>query len=487
MDLVEMIVANLTAFSCIGEDPRGGFTRLGYSHVEDQMHGLASYLMERAGLSTEKDAACNLVGTKHQGHGRNVMFGTHLDSVICGGNYDGIVGFISALEAIRHAEMQRMEEDGTEDPFGCGIETRIFRAEESTAYGRACLGSSAGFGFLPVEEKKRLTRRSDIDHPGERLYDSIRRNDGDPDIEQTIEPEKYSCYIEVHIEQSNVLEKEDIPIGIVTSIRAPVRHRITLSGQDSLYAASDMILLLEDLAQTYSGSGIDMVATVGKAEGGFEGALNPNTIPGTIGVQLSAAPGMDLSSIEASRGIRCEYQDDKLIVYGRKDHSGATPMGNRIDALAGACQVIRNLPSYAVPNVDSISFFSDIRSNDFGGRDRLEQEYLHRCHDIASAMGLGFSADELERSAPQRLDPAMGQVMALSADEIGIPYILMPSGAGHDALKSAQAGIPTVMLFCPSIGGISHDWKELSRPEDIAYASQIVSHFLRHYAKDFCS
>jgi ureidoglycolate amidohydrolase len=218
-----------------------------------------------------RDAAAPAVGT-----------GSHIDAIPNAGKYDGVVGVLGGLEAIR-----ALQRSGSRPKHS--IELLVFTSEEPTRFGIGCLGSRLLSGTMSAEAGRKLT-----DKDGASLEEVRRKAGLDGALEKVKLPSGYfKAFVELHIEQGPLLERQKIPLGVVTSIAAPASLRIAIEGagghaggvlmpdrRDALCAAAELILAIENAARE-SGA-IDTVATVGICEV-FPGAVN--SIPSRV--QLS--------------------------------------------------------------------------------------------------------------------------------------------------------------------------------------------------------
>ncbi len=209
--------------------------------------------------------------------------GSHIDAIPNAGKYDGVVGVLGGLEAIR-----ALQRSGFRPRHS--LELLMFTSEEPTRFGIGCLGSRLLSGVLSPEAARQL-----VDSSGESLED-VRRNAGlQGALEEVKLPERYyKAFVELHIEQGPLLEREKVPLGIVTQIAAPASLRISIEGagghaggvlmpdrRDALCAAAELILAIENAART-SGA-VDTVATVGMCDV-FPGAVN--SIPSRVKLSL---------------------------------------------------------------------------------------------------------------------------------------------------------------------------------------------------------
>jgi ureidoglycolate amidohydrolase len=247
-----------------------------------------AWLMERckeAGLAVRQDAIGNTFArwSGSEPEAPVVGTGSHIDAIPNAGKYDGVVGVLGGLEAIR-----ALQRDGFRPRNS--VELLLLTSEEPTRFGIGCIGSRLLSGSLTPESARRL---KDSD---EKSVDEVRRAAGlGGELEEVrLSPGYYKAWVELHIEQGPMLERESIPLGIVTKIAAPASSRISIEGagghaggvlmpdrRDALCAASELILAVENAART-SGS-IDTVATVGICEV-FPGAIN--SIPSRVRLSL---------------------------------------------------------------------------------------------------------------------------------------------------------------------------------------------------------
>ncbi|WP_298461159.1 M20 family metallo-hydrolase [uncultured Mitsuokella sp.] len=274
--------------------PNGGagIMRLAFTDSDWACRAYLLSLMKDAGLSCREDAFGNIIA--HRAGRREdlpaVMFGSHGDSVPHGGNFDGIVGILSAIEVAKS-----LEEDGIETD--APLEIVLFMCEESSRFGAATLGSRAMRGKLTQED---LTRLKDKD--GVTLREALLSRHLHPEALASARYDKpLKAFFEVHIEQGRVLESMKKDIGIVTGIVAPTRMRIHLHGRadhsgatpmnlraDGLCAAAEIILAVEREARLHTEPPV--VGTVGTVDV-EPGAMN--VIPGEVTI------GVDIRSISA--------------------------------------------------------------------------------------------------------------------------------------------------------------------------------------------
>ncbi|GEL08894.1 Zn-dependent hydrolase [Salisediminibacterium halotolerans] len=276
---IERLTQWLTEINAIGALESGGAERLAYTYKETAAIELIRKWCEQEGLTCREDAAGNLI-CRREGRqaGAAVAFGSHVDTVYDGGRYDGTLGVIAGLEVIRRLNERN---ETTEAP----LELIVFRAEESSRFGMATIGSKLMAGAALPEHLAALTDRdgitfesavTDAGYAFERLHKAARL------------PEELKAFFELHIEQGSVLEEHCEAVGLVDAIAAPERLRVTLEGKashsgttpmdmrrDALAGASELVLFIEEAARDEKR--FRSVATVGKIDI-KPGAMN--TVPG---------------------------------------------------------------------------------------------------------------------------------------------------------------------------------------------------------------
>lgn len=287
-------LAFLTRF---GATPDGGVTRYAFSAAEKAATDTVAGWMAGAGLQVRRDAAGNLFGRlPGRRPGPALLTGSHLDSVPNGGHYDGPAGVLAALEAL-----QSMREQGFVPEFP--IEAASFAGEEGSRFPHGLLGSSFLTGTFPCSEIDRMT-----DRDGVTLENAMREYGLDParTAEAAVAPGTYKAYVELHIEQSGMLEAKGLPAGIVSGIAGMRQARGVISGRaehagacpmdlrrDPMPAAAEVILEVERAARE---SGPATRATVGFVKASPGAA---NVIPAQV--ELS----FDIRDLDAARRDAC--------------------------------------------------------------------------------------------------------------------------------------------------------------------------------------
>ncbi|NEA36038.1 allantoate amidohydrolase [Streptomyces sp. SID13031] len=208
--------------AAIGKDPSsGGYHRGGWTPTEREATGWFLDQCASRGLSVESDGIGNLVAwwePSAQTEGTpGVVTGSHLDSVIDGGAFDGPLGVVSALSAV---DRLRAEGFVPSVPIGVGA----FVEEEGSRFGMPCLGSRIATGVLTPEKALALQDRS-----GVTLYDALARVEADPDrVGPSSLLARMGTFVELHVEQGRALTA---PVGVASSIWPHGRFRFTFTGE----------------------------------------------------------------------------------------------------------------------------------------------------------------------------------------------------------------------------------------------------------------
>jgi N-carbamoyl-L-amino-acid hydrolase len=266
-----------------GGDFSAGVSRVAYSPADIAARQWLIGEMRLAGLTPRVDPAGNIFarwgGTDPSRP--PVLFGSHIDSVPSGGNFDGDLGSLAALEAIQSLQSAR---HATRRP----LEMVVWAHEESTAFGHGTAASRIVAGDLKAGMLDQVWG-------GFSRADGIRRIGGDPPrIEEAVrKPGSWHAYLELHIEQGGTLEKSQTPIGVVEGIVAIHRYDVVIKGfanhagttpmaerRDALLAASQLVLAVREAVTARPGR---QVGTVGRIE---IAPNSPNVIPGLATVSV---------------------------------------------------------------------------------------------------------------------------------------------------------------------------------------------------------
>ena len=254
-----------------------------------------------------------------------------------------------------------------------------------------------------------------VDKQGVSLYEALKGRNLNPDgIEEMEYKRPVKSVTEIHIEQGKVLEHEQKTIGIVTGIAAPERFYVT--------------------------------------------------------------------------------------IRGNADHSGATPMNLRHDALCGASKIILGIEEIASmqeepPVVGTVGVVEvtpgamnvipgavklgvDIRSISEVARNSVVTLVKEFIDITAEKRGLSYTIERIAQDYPVAMHPAMIREIEEAVKSVGVEYMTMPSGAGHDAMHWAEA-VPTGMIFIPCLDGISHNPAEFAEMDDIVTGAAVLDKVLR--------
>ncbi|NLH44848.1 MAG: Zn-dependent hydrolase [Acholeplasmataceae bacterium] len=386
-----------------------GITRLAYSKED---FAAQKWLLEQIAdlkLTVTQDAIGN---TFLRREGKNsqlepVAMGSHLDTVAQGGAYDGVLGVVGALEVLYMLQNEELERP---------VEVIIFRAEESTRFGFATIGSKIMAGVGSPEKFSSAAKKNEAS-----FEECLKENGYNPeDYAKAVKQEGcFKCFLELHIEQGKVLDETGEQIGIVKNIAAPTRFKIIVEGiadhsgatpmdfrRDALVAGAKLILAVQEAASEESENGT--VATVGVVE----------TEPGSINV----IPGKVTLWVDL-RGVDSE-------------------------SIQNAMESIN----------EAVSF-------------------------VAEEDSVRITVDMLTSDEPVPLSEDLANIFEEICQEKEISYRVMNSGAGHDAMHMAKL-VPTSMVFIPCKDGISHNPDEYASPQNIAVGIEVLAAAVMHLANE---
>jgi N-carbamoyl-L-amino-acid hydrolase len=281
----DRLVSEIETLASISDAEAPAVTRIVFSPVDLKARAWLMARCQEAGLTVRQDAIGNTFARWPGSDSKAPAVGTgsHIDAIPNAGKYDGVVGVLGGLEAIR-----ALQAGGFRPKHS--IELLVFTSEEPTRFGIGCLGSRLLSGSLSVEAAGRLK-----DGDGKSV-DEVRGEAGmEGNLSEVKLPrEYYKAFVELHIEQGPLLEQQHIPLGVVTSIAAPASMKISIDGagghaggvlmpdrHDALCAAAELILSIENAAK--SSGAIDTVATVGICDV-FPGAVN--SIPSRVRITV---------------------------------------------------------------------------------------------------------------------------------------------------------------------------------------------------------
>lgn len=316
------IVNRIMELAKFGMDDKGHGYRIAYSKGDIEGRAWFINLMKNAGLNPTIDAAGNIIGKRK---GKNdslkpIAFGSHIDMVPDGGNYDGTVGSIAALEVIEILNENNLI---TNHP----LELIIFANEEG-----GTIGSMAMAGHLTAEGLKQKSQS------GLTQAEGIKAIGGNPsNIESCIRKKgDIKAFLELHIEQGGILEKEKLQIGVVEGIVGIVHWEVTVEGfanhagttpmnmrKDALLAASKFIIAVNEVVNSVKGN---QVGTIGKI------AIQPgayNVVPGKVVLGLEirdlSAEKIELLFTQIEKRAAIIAADTKTSIHFERQANASKP------------------------------------------------------------------------------------------------------------------------------------------------------------------
>jgi hydantoinase/carbamoylase family amidase len=329
----------------------GGITREVYTPLYDRACAYVSELMRDAGLDVRLDSVGNLFG-RWPGSAPDeprVLTGSHFDTTLNAGRFDGVVGVLGAIEAVRELRRADVKPRRTIEVVGV--------AGEEPRFGAGCIGSRAMVGAITREQLDEMH-----DRDGVSVAEAMRAQGLDPDRlgESLLDAENVHAFVELHIEQGAVLETSGAEIGVVERIAAPHDLRVALRGaamhagatpmrlrRDALAGAAEVVLELERLAlASASGSTVGTVGVLRVAPGAV------NIIPGEVEMDIVVRDS-DLEARErVVEALRAKLEETAsrrgleltVSTLTRDEPAACSPMV--IDAVRGACEElgVRHVP-----------------------------------------------------------------------------------------------------------------------------------------------
>ncbi len=315
------IEAHLQALAQYGKNPQGGVSRVAYSDADRAGREYVLGLMRDAGLTVSIDTAGNLVGVRAGADPalKAIVLGSHIDSVPEGGNYDGDVGSLSAIEV---AHVLNEHDIRLRHP----LQVIVFENEEGIMLGSTAIGHGVD-----------AARLAGISQSGKVVRDGLKFIGGNP--ERIGEARRASgsidAYLELHIEQGGVLEQEKIPIGVVEGIVGIVDCEVTVEGfanhagttpmnqrRDALLAAARFVDALNRIVTAEPGQQVGTVGWIRAQPGAY------NVVPGKVSLGLELRD-LDASKIQAlySRVVKAaqDIGDKTGTVFHFDRHAASEP------------------------------------------------------------------------------------------------------------------------------------------------------------------
>jgi len=403
--------------------PTQAVTRIVFTPRDLEARAWLKSLALQAGFTVRADAVGNTFFRFEGSHPELPAVGTgsHADAIPHAGMYDGTVGVLGGLEAMRS-----LKESGFTPRRS--IETILFTSEEPTRFGIGCLGSRLLGGVLDPEAADKLPDRlaeTDPQAPTGLTLQQVRTAAGFAGALSTVKlpPGYFHAWVELHIEQGPLLERDGIELGIVTNIAAPASYRFIIEGfgghagallmpdrRDALCAAAEIILSVErhTLAANAAASSVNSVATVG-----------------TVAV-----------------------------------HPGA----------------INSVPS-------RVTLGLDIRDTDVTRRDGIMAAQRDDIAEIEQRRGVKVSEERINADLPAASDPHIVATLEKICAAEGVAYKTMVSRAYHDTSFIARIA-PVAMLFIPCRAGVSHRPDEYASPQAIALGTRMLALTLAQLATE---
>ena len=335
--------AELDALARISDAEFPAVTRVLFTKPDLDAREWLYGLLTEAELAVREDAVGNIFA-RWPGSDPNlpaVGTGSHTDAIPFSGMYDGTVGVLGGLEAIRSLQRAGYRPRRS-------IELLMFTSEEPTRFGIGCVGSRLLAGTLDPAKAAGLRDKSGA------TLDEIRREvDCGGDLADVRLPrDHYAAFVELHIEQGPILEKEKLPIGAVTAIAAPAALRVVIEGEgghagavlmpvrkDALCAAAEIVLAVEMAAK--STGRIDTVATTGLCQV-HPGACNsiPSKVTLEIDIRDTDLAWRDrvVEEVRAAVVASCKHRGLNAAVDVLNADPPATAGAEIIRAIEGACK-----------------------------------------------------------------------------------------------------------------------------------------------------
>ena len=397
------LLASLQELGRIGALPGGGVCRLALTDEDKLGRDWVRARMAALDMEVSVDGIGNVVGTYAGTRpGPPVMTGSHIDTVRTGGLYDGNYGVLAGLEVV-----QALKDAGlrTEKPLAVAF----FTNEEGARFAPDMMGSLVFQGDLALES---ALGAKGID--GTTVAENLERIGYAGTA--PVGANRVDSFVELHIEQGPVLDREGVTIGAVEGVQGISWTRFELTGvsnhagttpmrmrRDAGLPAARVACFARDLAREQGG---DQVATVGSMN------FQPNLVN-------------------------------------------------------------------VIPN--RVSFTVDLRNTDESILAAAEERLWAFAAQVADDEGVEWKRESLARFEPVRFDPRIIDLVERSARGLDLPVRRLPSGAGHDAQMLARM-CPAGMIFVPSVGGLSHNVREHTAPDDLVAGARVLLRVLLELA-----
>jgi N-carbamoyl-L-amino-acid hydrolase len=343
--LMEQLLERLAQF---GKNPEGGVSRVAYSDADRLGREYVTGLMREAGLEVVVDAAGNLLGRRAGSDSKlpAIAFGSHIDSVPKGGNYDGPVGSLGAIEVARTLAERKIV---TRHP----LLVTIWSNEEGGLYGSRAVTTGLEAGEL-----------DNTSSSGKTIRDGLRFIGGDPDqlAGARLRKGHVAAYVELHIEQGGTLERERRAIGIVEGIVGIKQWEVVFEGfanhagttemdrrHDALLSAAKYVQMVNRIVRAEPGR---QVGTVGRIQA-FPGA--PNVIPGRVEATLELRDLDDAKVDRLAAAVMAEARkiaeaDGTQVSFRLLHENIAAPTDDRVRGPIADAAKARGLSTMTLPS-----------------------------------------------------------------------------------------------------------------------------------------
>ncbi len=440
--------STISGIGNLGATPADGFTRAAWSKEEAAFIDYIKMQAEDAGLITAYDALGNFYVTLQGRTDEVIMTGSHSDTVVCGGNFDGVAGIVLGLEALIAIKNSGVE-------LQKSLRLVAWRGEESATFGIPYIGSQGAFGQPFVNddgERVDVLSKTYSNVQGKiRLRDAIVQRGFDPTVLEhtraTLDADRIAGYVELHIEQANKLEKAGCDIGVVTSIRGSRRRRISVEAlpagdelqrymegmggeffkvslvgearhsggtemgpryrKDANLAMSYMLTSLDELARAYVTRGTSVLQTVsGVNTDPFGGPQDPRVSAENGLTKVSGFGHFTLGVLSSDLAFRESYVNEAFrIIDGIAVQKGVRSMIEHID---------RKMPEHSaaarsVPQEVFQRYYETCEANIALARfqvelDELVQGMLSTGADLVHTVGVFNSDHGFNKDHPQVFD-----------------------------------------------------------------------------------
>ncbi len=386
----------------IGGTPRGGIRRLTLSEEDRRIRDWFAATCKALGCTVHVDEVGNMFAV-HPGKDNTLLpvaMGSHLDTQPTGGKFDGVLGVLAAIEALR-----TIRQSGYETTAPLVIAN--WANEEGARFAPAMLCSGVYAGVFTPEFALSRTDRDGVSFA--EALDAI----GYRGTEKAGE-RRFQAMFELHIEQGPILEEENVTIGVVNGVQGMRWYEVTVRGQDAHTGATPMY-------------------------------LRRNALLG------------------AARMI------DRIDLIGHANPGAVATVG-----------LIENRPNSRNVIPGEVFFCVDLRHPVEARLQIMENEFRAALDAVMVPLKLEFDEKRIWNSPAVTFDPTLVACVEAGVARSGYSSMPMASGAGHDAAYTARV-MPTVMIFVPCAGGVSHNEAESTTAKDCAAGAQVLLNAVLEY------